>query len=267
MGTPVNKVLRPALGPALLLALVYATGVAATNTAQNVSVQHGTSGMVTTHHVRRYPSDIYYTKQSFELGGNGLPIAQTVGFEDDVWQFDDGGDLVTPLPTRYCKDADDTGCFHKYTTPQDNLTLNQLVVMQDSEFDPGAVWLTLLFQNALARFDRFGNLCFTTWPGQYACDGNYHAPSIGFVNSDCTDMVYFDHLRVEPYAERIARNEEQLLYCVDGSDPAWAFKGTFVDKNSEIWITNFYQRRVAKLSYRRSPLVNPYCAVGRCRTD
>ena len=200
-------------------------------------------------------------------GGSTWPTAATESSGSTTWARDEAGASSLGAVRRTSVDADDTGCFHKYTTPQDNLTLNQLVVMQDSEFDPGAVWLTLLFQNALARFDRFGNLCFTTWPGQYACDGNYHAPSIGFVNSDCTDMGYFDHLRVEPYAERIARNEEQLLYCVDGSDPAWAFKGTFVDKNSEIWITNFYQRRVAKLSYRRSPLVNPYCAVGRCRTD
>ncbi len=479
-------------------------------------MQHGTSGLVTTHHVRRYPSDLYYSKQSFELDGSGLPIAQTAGFEggvwtvgefsdtlhhvtaagnvesfpiplnavgDDspftrpdsstperdwimtrfphserivadthgrlwfpqnghwgnwnlppelnaysrvvsfdtrtssfctypvpdnqsnvmgvywdedgqrlwfaqsgndaivyfyprefpdcteinayVWQFDDQGELVTPLPTRYCAGAKDTGCFHRYAMPQDNLTLNQLVVMQASDPDPGAVWLTLLFQNALARFDpatgelalfplhrgktisdffseflrphpilihpvsgdlvfaangmaqvirfdlrrylanrasgacetldrngrnpcmrafeapvdrpamtthsidfdRFGNLWFTTWGAQNACGGNYHAPSIGFVNSDWTDLVYFDHLRVEPYAHRIARNDEPLLYCVDGRDPAWAYKGIVADDNGDIWITNFYQRRVAKLTYRLSPDVNPYCAVGRCGTD
>lgn len=296
-------------------------------------------------------------------------MANGLSFNDYIWELDStSGAVLQPMPTRYCADAADTRCFHRFVLPNSAggcLTANQLIVQQPGSPDAGAVWMTLFFANKLARFDpvtgdlqqfplhrgrtitddmftwflrvheilvhpddgdllfsangsgqlirfdlqaylahdddglcerlsnngrnpcmiafeipdvpfltthsvaldQFGNFWFTTWPGPKACERQMRPPSVGFINRQWTDMVYFDHLGVEPNAAMYPPGVAPVLGCSQVGHklcPWWSYHGITVDDNNDVWIANFYSNMVSKLSFKHPAWVNPYCAIRGC---
>lgn len=115
--------------------------------------------------------------------------------------------------------------------------------------------------------DKFGNFWFTSWPGRNACERQIRPPSVGFINREWTEMVYFDHLRVEPNAGLYGPNDAPVLGCVQQGPnlrPWWAYKGITVDDENDVWVTNFYTKMVSRLTYKHAATVDPYCAIRGC---
>ena len=103
--------------------------------------------------------------------------------------------------------------------------------------------------------------------GRNACERQIRPPSVGFINREWTEMVYFDHLRVEPNAGLYGPNDAPVLGCVQQGPnlrPWWAYKGITVDDKNDVWVTNFYTKMVSRLTYKHAATVDPYCAIRGC---
>jgi sugar lactone lactonase YvrE len=115
--------------------------------------------------------------------------------------------------------------------------------------------------------DKFGNLWFTSWSGPTVCGQKARPPSVGFINRAWTEMIYFDHLRLEPHADKYGPGDAAVLECSKVGTiiaPWWAYMGITVDDNNDVWIANFYSKMVSRMSYKHPAWLDPYCAVRDC---
>tara|TARA_B100001540_G_scaffold173269_1_gene153054 strand:+ start:660 stop:2186 length:1527 start_codon:yes stop_codon:yes gene_type:complete len=67
------------------------------------------------------------------------------------WHINDEGQLARPLPIAYCEHPGQGACMRKYELEGDNGLINQFLVQQPGDPDPGAIWYTEFLGGAIGR--------------------------------------------------------------------------------------------------------------------
>ncbi|MDZ7783057.1 MAG: hypothetical protein U5K56_09060 [Halioglobus sp.] len=69
------------------------------------------------------------------------------------WRFDSEGNPVKPFPISYCGLPSERGCMRRYELDGKIGVLNQVVIQQPDDPDPGSVWMTQLAAHGIIRYD------------------------------------------------------------------------------------------------------------------
>jgi len=101
-------------------------------------------------------------------------------------------------------------------------------------------------------FDGFANLWVSTWTGD--CPLDTEPPGLAVIDADWQQMQFWSQRELFAHAPAEIPAADSELYtvpCDENGWPVWAFKGIVVDREQNVWFTNYYQRLVHKIEFLR----------------